>query len=153
MFVLVELINGYVKNLLAVSPIRDRKRKYFQITLQTKDEERIVVSSFSEKHRLLSKIQAKNTNCKLRKCRSNSKEETIINDYASVEEIEPTFEKKEKKRSFVSVAFVNNEALLYDVVNITGFVHNVSPIEFAEKNKQQIDLRKASLNITLMKFR
>ena len=142
-----------MKNLSAVSPIRDRKRKYFQITLQTKDEERIVVSSFSEKHRLLSKIQAKNTNCKLRKCRSNSKEETIINDYASVEEIEPTFEKKEKKRSFVSVAFVNNEALLYDVVNITGFVHNVSPIEFAEKNKQQIDLRKASLNITLMKFR
>ena len=142
-----------MKNLSAVSPIRDRKRKYFQITLQTKDEERIVVSSFSEKHRLLSKIQAKNTNCKLRKCRSNSKEETIINDYASVEEIEPTFEKKEKERSFVSVAFVNNEALLYDVVNITGFVHNVSPIEFAEKNKQQIDLRKASLNITLMKFR
>ena len=142
-----------MKNLSAVSPIRDRKRKYFQITLQTKDEERIVVSSFSEKHRLLSKILAKNTNCKLRKCRSNSKEETIINDYASVEEIEPTFEKKEKKRSFVSVAFVNNEALLYDVVNITGFVHNVSPIEFAEKNKQQIDLRKASLNITLMKFR
>ena len=142
-----------MKNLSAVSPIRDRKRKYFQITLQTKDEEKIVVSSFSEKHRLLSKIQAKNTNCKLRKCRSNSKEETIINDYASVEEIEPTFEKKEKKRSFVSVAFVNNEALLYDVVNITGFVHNVSPIEFAEKNKQQIDLRKASLNITLMKFR
>ena len=142
-----------MKNLSAVSPIRDRKRKYFQITVQTKDEERIVVSSFSEKHRLLSKILAKNTNCKLRKCRSNSKEETIINDYASVEEIEPTFEKKEKKRSFVSVAFVNNEALLYDVVNITGFVHNVSPIEFAEKNKQQIDLRKASLNITLMKFR
>ena len=153
MFVLVELINGYVKNLSAVSPIRDQKRKYFQITLRTKDEERIVVSFFSEKHRLLSKIQAKNTNCELRKCRSNSKEETIINDYASVEEIEPTFEKKEKKRSFVSVAFVNNEALLYDVVNITGFVHNVSPIEFAEKNKQQIDLRKASLNITLMKFR
>ena len=142
-----------MKNLSAVSPIRDRKRKYFQITLQTKDEERIVVSFFSEKHRLLSKILAKNINCKLRKCRSNSKEETIINDYASVEEIEPTFEKKEKKRSFVSVAFANNEALLYDVVNIKGFVHNVSPIEFAEKNKQQIDLRKASLNITLMKFR
>ena len=153
MFVLVELINGYVKNLSAVSPIRDQKRKYFQITLRTKDEERIVVSFFSEKHRLLSKIQAKNTNCELRKCRSNSKEETIINDYASVEEIEPTFEKKEKKRSFVSVAFLNNGTLLYDVVNITGFVHNVSPIEFVEKNKQQIDLRKASLNITLMKFR
>ena len=85
------------------------------------------------------------TNCELRKCRSSSKEEIIINYYTSVKEIEPTFEKKEKKCSFVSVAFVNNEAQLYDVVNITGFVYNVSPIEIFEKNEQQISLRKASL--------
>ena len=45
----------------------------------------------------------------------------------------------------MSVAFVNNEAQLYDVFNITGFVCNVSPIEIVEKNEQQISLRKASL--------
>ena len=45
----------------------------------------------------------------------------------------------------MSVLFVNNEAQLYDVVNITGFVYNVSPIEIFEKNEQQISLRKASL--------
>ena len=56
MFVLVELINGYVKNLTAVSPSRGQKRKYFQFTLQTKGERRVV--SFSpEKHKLLSKIR------------------------------------------------------------------------------------------------
>ena len=43
------------------------------------------------------------------------------------------------------VAFVNNEAQLYDVVNNAGFVYNVSPIEIAQKNEQQISLRKASL--------
>ena len=69
----------------------------------------------------------------------------IINDYTSVKEIEPTFEKKEKKRSFVSVAFKNNEAQLYDVINITEFMYNVSPIEIIEKSEQQVSLRKASL--------
>ena len=142
---LVELINGYMKNLSTVSPSRDRKSKYFQFTLQTKDEERRVVSFSPEKHKILSKIQAKNTNCELRKCRSNSKEEIIINDFNSVKEIEKTFEKKEKKRSFVSVAFASNDLQLYDVVNITGFGYNVSPIEIVEKNEQQISLRKASL--------
>ena len=67
MFVLVELINGYVKNLSTVFPSRVRKRKYFQFILQTKDEERRVVSFLTEKHKLLSKIQSKNTNCELTK--------------------------------------------------------------------------------------
>ena len=129
------MINGYGKNLSAVSPGRDQKLKYFQFTLQTKDKERRVVSFSPEKCKRLSKIQSKNTNCELRKCRSNSKEEIIINDYISVKEIELTFEKKEKKRSFVSVAFVNNEAQLYDIDNITGFVYNVSLIEIVEKNE------------------
>ena len=124
-----------MKSLSAFSPGRDQKFKYFQFTLQTKDKERRVVSFSPEKYKFLSKIQSKNTNCELRKCHSNSKEETIINDYISVKEIELTFEKKEKKRSFVSVAFVDNEAQLYDIVNITGFVYNVSPIEIVEKNE------------------
>ena len=59
MFVLVELINGYVKNVSTVSPRRDRKRNYFQYTSRTKDEERRVVSFSPEKHKLLSKIQVK----------------------------------------------------------------------------------------------
>ena len=61
-----------------------------------KDEERRVVSFSPEKNKLLLKIQAKNTNCELGKCRSNSKEETIINGYTSVKEIEPTFERKKR---------------------------------------------------------
>ena len=59
MFVLVELSNGYVKNLSVVSPSRDRKRKYFQCTLQTKDEERRVVSFSPENINFCQKFQAK----------------------------------------------------------------------------------------------
>ena len=44
------------------------------------------------------------------------------------------------------VAFVNTEAQLYDDVNMTGFVYNVSPIEITEKNEQQFSLRKDSID-------
>ena len=84
MFVLVELINGYVKNLSTASPSKEKNRKYFQLILQTNNEERSVVSFLPSKHKLLSKSQAKSTNCEFRKCSSNSKEEIIINDYTSV---------------------------------------------------------------------
>ena len=43
------------------------------------------------------------------------------------------------------MTFVKNEAQLYDTVNITGFVHNESPIETVEKNEQQINSTKPSL--------
>ena len=59
MFVLVELINGYVKNLSAVSPSRDRKRKYFQFTLQTKDEERRAVWFWPENINFCKKFKPK----------------------------------------------------------------------------------------------
>ena len=52
---------------------------------------------------------------------------------------------KRKKRNVALCPFVNNETQLYDVVNITGFVYNVSPIEIVEKNEQQISLREGSL--------
>lgn len=35
---------------------------------------------------------------------------------------------KSKEYSFVSVAHINNEAQLYDVVNVTGLVCNINPI-------------------------
>ena len=45
----------------------------------------------------------------------------------------------------MSVAFKNNDAQLCDVINITEFMYNVSPIEIIEKSEQQVSLRKASL--------
>ena len=81
---LVELIYGYVKNLSEASPSKEKNRKYFQLTLQTNNEERSAVSFLPFKHKLLSKSQAKSPNCEFRKCSSNSKGEIIINDYTSV---------------------------------------------------------------------
>ena len=51
-----------------------------------------------EKHKLLEKIQNQDTGCELKKFRLNSKNEIIINDYASVREVQPNFRKIEKKK-------------------------------------------------------
>ena len=96
-FVMVNLTNGYVKNL---SPVKlfnnDRKGSCFHFHLQTEDEETRLVYFSREKHKLLEKIQNQDTGCKLKTFCLDSKNEIIINDYASVLEVQPNFRKNKK---------------------------------------------------------
>ena len=85
-----------------------------------------------KKHKKLEKIQNQDTDCELKKFCLNNKNEIIINDYTSVREVQPNFQKILKKRQFVTIAHINNESELYDIVNITGIIHNLEPVE---KNK------------------
>ena len=82
---MVNLTNGYVKNL---SPVKlfnnDRKGSCFHFHLQTEDEE------------LLEKIQNQDTGFKIKTFCLDSKNEIIINDYASVLEVQPNFRKNKK---------------------------------------------------------
>ena len=56
-----------------------------------------------------------------------------------------TSEKLKKKREFVTIAHINNESELYDIVNITGIIYNLEPVETVDKNEKKIHLRKATL--------
>ena len=73
-----------------------------------------------ENHKLLLKIKKKQADSKIKKFRLNDKNEIIVGDYTSVRETEPMSERKEKERSFVSAAYINNEAQLYDVACVTS---------------------------------
>ena len=142
-FVIVNLTNGYVKNLSPVEPFNnDRKRSYFHFDLQTEDDETRVVSFSPEKHKLLEKIQNQDTGCELKRFPLNSKNEIIINDYTSVREVQPNFQKIEKKRQFVTIAHINDESELYDIVNVTGIIYNLETLDKIEK---KIHLLKATL--------
>ena len=55
------------------------------------------------------------------------------------------FERKEKQFSFVSMEYINDEAQLYDAVNVTGLVYNISPIKRVKTDEKAICLRKATL--------
>ena len=81
----------------------------------------------------------------MKKFRLNNKNEIIINDYASVQEVQLNFQKIEKKREFVTIAHINNESELYDIVNITRIIYNLEPVETVDKNEKKIHLRKATL--------
>ena len=65
-FVIVSFIDAYVKSLSTVSYSCNKRRKYFQVTLQSKDKKIRCLSFSSEKHKLLSKIQNNNTGCELK---------------------------------------------------------------------------------------
>ena len=60
--------------------------------------------------KFLLKIQNKQRGCEIKKFHLNHKNEIIVCDYTSVHETEPMFERREKEHSFVSVAYINNEA-------------------------------------------
>ena len=122
----------------AISLSRDRKRKCFQFTLQDKQEENWVVSFSPKRHKLLLKIQVKQTRGEIKKFLLNDKNETVIGDYFSVCETQPMFERKEKEHSFVSVVNINNVAELYVFVNVTRSVCNISLIDRVETNEKDI---------------
>ena len=78
-FVIVNIANGYMKNLSPVKPFNnDRKGSYFHFHLQTKDVETRVVSFSPEKHKLLEKKKKKkkqnqDNGCELKKFRLSNK--------------------------------------------------------------------------------
>ena len=119
-FLLVNFIDGHVRNVTTISRTRDRKREYFQLNLKGKNEEKRIMPFSPEKHKLLLKIKKKQADSKIKKFRLNDKNEIIVGDYTSVRETEPISERKEKERSFVSAAYINNEAQLYDVACVTS---------------------------------
>ena len=41
---------------------------------------------------------------------------------------------KLKKRQFVTIAHINNESELYDIVNVTGIFYKLEPLETVDKN-------------------
>ena len=54
---------------------------------------------------------------------------------------------KKKKRQCVTIAYINNESELYDIVNVTEVIYNLEPVETVDKNEKKIHLRKSTLQV------
>lgn len=63
---------------LTVSPSHDKKLKYFQLALQSLDEEIRCATFLPQKHKLLSKTQNNDIGYELKFFRYNDKEKLII---------------------------------------------------------------------------
>ena len=53
--------------------------------------------------------------------------------------------KNKKNRQFVTIPYINNESELYDIVNVTGIIHNLEPVETIDKNDKKNHLPKTTL--------
>ena len=81
----------------------------------------------------------------LKRFKVNEKNEILIGDNTTLRESKPGFARQNKQREFVTVSHVNNEAQIFDIVNLVAFVVNVLQIETVEKDERVIHLRKATL--------
>ena len=95
-----------------------------------------MVSFSPEKTEVIRKNKNQDTGCEFKKFRLN-KNEIIINGYTSVREVQLIFRKIEKKiPQFVTIAHINNESKLYDIVNVAGTIYNLEPVETVDKNEK-----------------
>ena len=62
-----------------------------------------------------------------------------------IHQFQPNFRKIEEKRPFVTIAHINNESKLYDIVNVTGIIYNPEPVETVDKNEKKNSLKKSYL--------
>ena len=60
-------------------------------------------------------------------------------------ETQSKFVREQWNRTFVSIAYTNNEAPVYDILGVAGFVSNIGPVEEVETSERKLFLRKASL--------
>ena len=49
---------------------------------------------------------------------------------------------EKKKHQFVTIAHINNESELYDIVSVTGIIYNLEPVETVHKNEKKITYEK-----------
>ena len=61
-----------------------------------------------------------------------------------------TSEKLKKKHQFVTMAHINNESELYDIVNVTGIIYNLEPVETVDKNEKKLTYEKLPCKTKLM---
>ena len=147
-FFLLELTTaGFVSKVSTVSPSKDRKRCYFEFTLQAVDKCHRVICFSPEKHKLVSKLanSDKETGIEIKKFRANDKDEILIGDYSSVKRTTLHYQKKEPSISYVTIEEVINECMLHDVVNVRGMVYDLGPTEEVLKDGTTIKLKKACL--------
>ena len=111
-----------MNDLTVVSPSLDRKRRLFEFTLQTSDDEQRVVYLNPWKHKLLSKIHQAETGSELKRYKLNDKNDIIVNGNTILKKVKSTFERQQKQRTFVLITYINNEAQLYERFNVVGLV-------------------------------
>ncbi|XP_057316783.1 uncharacterized protein LOC130657803 [Hydractinia symbiolongicarpus] len=115
--------------------------------IQLKKETRVVCFS-PEKRKLFSEISTSEngSGCEIKKYKRGNGDDIIINDWSSVKKAKLSFTAPIIAKKYLTIAQINNECSLYDLVNTEACLYNLSNEKLVEKDGITIRLKQASIN-------
>lgn len=101
-----------------------------------------------EKRNLFSEISTSEdgSGCEIKKYKRGNGDDIIINDWSSVKKAKLSFTAPIIAKKYLTIAQINNECSLYDLVNTEACLYNLSNEKLVEKNGITIRLKQASIN-------
>ena len=124
---------------------KDKKRRYFNFSIQNNDTLHWGVCFSPEKHRLLNDIinDSSHSGIEIKRSRSSDNyNDIIINDFLSVKKTELNFEMKTLQSKFFTIEQVINECATYNIVDVTGLVYNLQTEAEHEKDGKHLHIGK-----------
>ena len=136
-----------MKNLTPIRQAsRDKSKKFFNFGLQQSDKETRVACFSPEKRKLVEKICSDHTGCEIKKFKlSSSSDNILITDFASIKKVDISFPCQDIPKQYYTIAEINNECSLYDIVNTKGYLCNLTPQMKTEKDGKTLCYREVTL--------
>ena len=117
-------VSGYLSEVTPIKVSKDKKRRYFNFSIQDDDTIHCCVCFSREKHRLFNDINdSSHFGIEIKRFHSSDySNDIIVNDFSSVKKTELNLERKTLQSKFCTVEQVINECVTYDIVDVTGLV-------------------------------
>ena len=118
-------VSGYLSEVTPIKVSKDKKRRYFNFSIQDDDTIHCCVCFSREKHRLFNDIINDSSHFGIEIKRFHSSDysnDIIVNDFSSVKKTELNLERKTLQSKFCTIEQVINECVTYDIVDVTGLV-------------------------------
>ena len=148
MYYLDVSVSGYLSEVTPIKVSKDKKRRYFNFSIQNDDTLHRGVCFSPEKHRLLNDIinDSSHSGIEIKRFRSSdNNNDIIVNDFSSVKKTELNFERKTLQSKVFTIEQVITECTIYDTVDVTGLVYNLQPEAEHEKDGEPLRIRKGMI--------
>ena len=141
-------VSGYLSEVTLIKVSKDKKRRYFNFSIQNDDTLHRGVCFSPEKYRLFNNIinDSSHSGIEIKSFRSNdNNNDIIVNDFSSVKKTELNFERKTLQSKIFTTEQVINECAIYDIVDITGLVYNLQTETEHAKDGKPLRIRKGMI--------
>lgn len=122
-------------------------KHYFNFKLAPEQSENRVVCFSPEKRKLIANISEAKDTVEIKKYKKGDTNDIFsMIDFSPVKRTKLFFKATDPPNEFHTIASINNECSLYEIVNVVRYLYNLSNLRYAERNGVQLKLQQASLN-------